>query len=337
MGLNFQTCTIINSVHDVDSSNAVKKVALFEGVETKVDGEMKKALKVKRDFLFVKDNIKAIRMRAGYPAMACKATIDFSELLDNILPEKGNNYCRLDMYVKYEGAEPFYGANPMHVQKGIPFWVEFTVKSSDSAAQIAKNIEKQIKKDHLFLIDKDIINVSVDGTMLVLEGATEYQRFDKINLHMFQISDEGSELVSELGGEGIREVVRGYNSFGTYSQIVKDLRLPTAANYQWTHIRQSETPIIDAVYDQYIIEYCAPASNEGTQFVGHRGNSWTTHVFWVIKNDEVQTAWKQALIDAGIEESEIEVICCAGEYQPSESAKPVEPETPADPEEGDEN
>nr|DAF44508.1 MAG TPA: hypothetical protein [Podoviridae sp. ct8Lf7] len=30
---------------------------------------------------------------------------------------------------------------------------------------------------------------------------------------------------------------RGENAFGTYSQIVKDLRLPTAANYQWTHIR----------------------------------------------------------------------------------------------------
>jgi hypothetical protein len=89
------------------------------------------------------------------------------------------------------------------------------------------------------------------------------------------------------------------------------LRLPTAANYQWTHIRQSETPIVGSIYDQYIIEYCAPATNEGTQFVGHRGLSHTTHVFWVRHDNELLTKWEEALIDAGLAEM-VQGICCGG-------------------------
>ena len=316
MGLNFQTCTIINSNVDLDSKGKV----LFEGVKTKVDGKEVDALKVKRDFLFVKDYVKSIRMRYGYEPMACRATIDFAELLSDLKPQSGNNYCRLDVYVKWEGQEPFYGANQMHIQKGIPFWVEFTVKSSDNASKIAENIAKQIKKDHLFLIDKDILEVSVDGSKLILEGVAEYQRLEEIKISKFQLTDENVDVVAELGDNGIIENERGFNGFGTYSQIIKDLRLPTAANYQWTHIRQSETPIVGGVYNQYIIEYCAPAVNEGTQFVGHRGNSWTTHVFWVKNDTDLLTKWEEALSKAGLAEM-VETICCPGKIE-----KPTKPE-----------
>ena len=80
------------------------------------------------------------------------------------------------------------------------------------------------------------------------------------------------------------------------------MRLPTAANYQWTHIRQAETPVVGGIYNQYIIEYCAPATNEGTQFVGHRGLSHTTHVFWVKNDTDLIAAWKEALDKAGLSE-----------------------------------
>ena len=292
MGLNFQTCTIVNSLKDADS----KGKDLFSIEPVLENGKETTALKIKRDFLFIKEYIQDIRSAEGYEPKACEATIDFSGLMDSLKAEE-NTYCRLDVYVKYEGAEPFYGANPLHIQKGIPFWIEFTVKPNDTAEKVAENIEKQIKKDHPFLIDKDIINVEREGSKLTLSGATEYQRFETINVSKFGLADNDAELVAELGEEGIELVERGLNGFGTYSHIVKDLRLPTAANYQWTHIRQAETPIIDAIYNQYIIEYCAPASNEGTQFVGHRGLSHTTHVFWV-KQDLV-SEWEAALAEVG--------------------------------------
>lgn len=292
MGLNFQTCTIVNSLKDADS----KGKDLFSIEPVLENGKETTALKIKRDFLFIKEYIQDIRSAEGYEPKACEATIDFSGLMGS-LKAKENTYCRLDVYVKYEGAEPFYGANPLHIQKGIPFWIEFTVRPNDTAEKVAENIEKQIKKDHPFLIDKDIINVEREGSKLTLSGATEYQRFETINVSKFGLADNDAELVAELGEEGIELVERGLNGFGTYSHIVKDLRLPTAANYQWTHIRQAETPIIDAIYNQYIIEYCAPASNEGTQFVGHRGLSHTTHVFWV-KQDLV-SEWEAALAEVG--------------------------------------
>lgn len=80
-GLNFQTQTIINSNLDPDSSKLNGKgtdnTYLFKSGKTNIDGVEVDALKIKRDFVFVKDCVKAIRKRAGYNAVMCKATIDF--------------------------------------------------------------------------------------------------------------------------------------------------------------------------------------------------------------------------------------------------------------------
>jgi hypothetical protein len=182
----------------------------------------------------------------------------------------------------------------------MPFWIEFTVKEADKAATIAKNVADMLKKNHVFLCDKDLINVSVNGAKLVLEGATEYQRFRKIEISTFDAYDDYAEKVAELdptktSATDIKLDERGKNSFGTYSQIIKDLRLPTAANYQWTHIRQVETPIVGAIYNQYIVEYEAPASNDGLHAVGQRMTSHTTHVFWVKNDSALISAWETAL------------------------------------------
>lgn len=77
------------------------------------------------------------------------------------------------------------------------------------------------------------------------------------------------------------------------------MRLPTAANYQWTHIRQVETPIVGAIYNQYIVEYEAPATNDGLHAVGQRMTSFTTHVFWVKNDSTLITAWEEALATIG--------------------------------------
>lgn len=306
-GLNFQTQTIINSNLDPDSG---KEVKLFEA-----KGE---TLYIKRDFQFHKKDVNkgtvvAIRKRDGYKASLCKATIDFSDatLLAALQAGGAKTYCRLDIYLGVEGAEPYIYSTPW-VQKGMPFWVEFTVKkaaeaaeATEAAAIIAKNVADLITKNHVFQCDKDLINVSVDGGKLVLEGATEYQRFRKIEISTLSDEIDNTEKVAELGDAAITLNERGKNSFGTYSQIIKDLRLPTAANYQWTHIRQVETPIVGAIYNQYIIEYEAPASNDGLHTVGQKMTSCTTHVFWVKNDGALITEWETALktigtvVDAG--------------------------------------
>lgn len=304
-GLNFQTQTIINSNLDPDSSKLNGKgtdnTYLFKSGKTNIDGVEVDALKIKRDFVFVKDCVKAIRKRAGYNAVMCKATIDFADsaLLVALKAGGAKTYCRLDIYLGVEGAEPYIYSTPW-VQKGMPFWIEFTVKKADEAATIAKNVADMLKKNHVFLCDKDLINVSVNGAKLVLEGATEYQRFRKIEISTFDAYDDYAEKVAELDpkDEDATDITldeRGKNSFGTYSQIIKDLRLPTAANYQWTHIRQVETPIVGAIYNQYIVEYEAPASNDGLHAVGQRMTSHTTHVFWVKNDSALISEWETAL------------------------------------------
>lgn len=308
-GLNFQTQTIINSNLDPDSSKLNGKgtdnTYLFKSSKTNIDGVEVDALKIKRDFVFVKDCVKAIRKRAGYNAVMCKATIDFADsALSTALKTGGaKTYCRLDIYLGVEGAEPYIYSTPW-VQKGMPFWIEFTVKEADEAATIAKNVADMLKKNHVFLCDKDLINVSVSGSKLILEGATEYQRFRKIEISTFDAYDDYADKVAELdptktAATDIKLDERGKNSFGTYSQIIKDLRLPTAANYQWTHIRQVETPIVGAIYNQYIVEYEAPATNDGLHAVGQRMTSHTVHVFWVKNDADLISAWETALGTVG--------------------------------------
>lgn len=308
-GLNFQTQTIINSNLDPDSSKLNGKgtdnTYLFKSSKTNIDGVEVDALKIKRDFVFVKDCVKAIRKRAGYNAVMCKATIDFADsaLLAALKAGGAKTYCRLDIYLGVEGAEPYIYSTPW-VQKGMPFWIEFTVKEADEAATIAKNVADMLKKNHVFLCDKDLINVSVSGSKLILEGATEYQRFRKIEISTFDAYDDYADKVAELdptktAATDIKLDERGKNSFGTYSQIIKDLRLPTAANYQWTHIRQMETPIVGAIYNQYIVEYEAPATNDGLHAVGQRMTSHTVHVFWVKNDSDLISAWETALGTVG--------------------------------------
>lgn len=305
-GLNFQTQTIINSNLDPDSGKGVK---LFSKGKNKDTDAAENVLYVKRDFQFHKNDEKgrviAIRKKEGYNATMCKATIAFNSLTSILVPDQGINYCRLDIYLGIEGAEPYIYSTPW-VQKGMPFWIEFTVKAGETGQNIAEKVAKMIKQNHIFLCDKDLINVSTSTDSLILEGATEYQRFKRIDISTFEVDDEYANKVASIGDAGITINERGKNSFGTYSQLIKDLRLPTAANYQWTHIRQVETPIVGAIYDQYIIEYCAPSTNGGMQAVGQKLESHTTHVFWVKHDDELISEWEDALSAIDPDESTLD-------------------------------
>lgn len=301
-GLNFQTQTIINSNLDPDSG---KGVVLFESKKEQVDGVEKDVLKIKRDFLFVKDNVDCIRRRKGYEAELCKATIDFTKLTSVVPTDHEVNYLRLDIYLGVEGAEPYIYSTPWY-HKGKPFWVEFLAKKDESAKALADRLEKTIKSNHMFQVDKDLIKVTNDGAgKITLTGATEYQRFRKIEINIFEADADYANLVTELNpnevvdSDAIALVTKGKNAFGTYSQIVKDLRLPTAANYQWLATRKVEIPIVGAVYNQYIIEYHAPANSHPLSVVGGRLDSHTTHVFWVKNDTELVTAWENALTTLG--------------------------------------
>ena len=59
-------------------------------------------------------------------------------------------------------------------------------------------IFRHIKSNHIFQVDKDLINVTNNAGKLTLEGATEYQRFRKIEINIFEADADYADLVTEL-------------------------------------------------------------------------------------------------------------------------------------------
>ena len=113
-------------------------------------------------------------MRHGYEAKLCKAEIDFTKLVDAIKPTTGVNYCRLDVYLGVQGSEPYIYSTPW-THKGKPFWCKFIVKSTDTAKTVADRLAKTIKSNHIFQVDKDLINLTNNNAgKLTLEGANEF-------------------------------------------------------------------------------------------------------------------------------------------------------------------
>ena len=272
---NWTTTTLINAMPNVNTDK--------EGV-----------LRIGKN-VFEKRWVESIRKAVATDVKICKATIDMTEVATKIAEAE---VARLYVYVGLEGSEESTYANDWY-RKGMPLSISFT---QNSPANMADAIAKTVKQFNVFTKGKKILDVTASGTNLVLEGTHEYQRIQKIAILIndkdSKIGEEKVVLEYELNrkaaptGITINEV--GANGFGTYSQLIKDLRLPTAANTTWTSVNKDEMPIVGAKYNQYIITYYAPsASNPSFTSVGNRSMSETTHVYWV-KEDQV-TAFETAL------------------------------------------
>jgi 2-hydroxy-3-keto-5-methylthiopentenyl-1-phosphate phosphatase len=83
--------------------------------------------------------------------------------------------------------------------------------------------------------------------------------------------------------------------------MIKDYRLPTAANTRWTKIIQDETPVVGAKYNQYTIVQCVNRGIMGGDAVGEVAKSKTTHVFFV--KQDLATAFEAELAKIGTVET----------------------------------
>jgi hypothetical protein len=73
----------------------------------------------------------------------------------------------------------------------------------------------------------------------------------------------------------------GAPSFGDYSYLLKNHRLPTLDNYRPFGLNQEELPIVGATYNQYTLYYIGNRDQMGQSVVGQNAVSETTHVIWV--------------------------------------------------------
>lgn len=264
--------------------------------------------------LFEKRWVESIRKAVGHEMKLCEVKLD----MDKVKEAVGTaTVARLYIYVGLEGSEESIYANDWY-RKGMPLSVSFAV---GEAADMAKAIVDTIKKFNVFTKVKKVLdvtaNVTEDTAHLTIKGTHEYQRLQKIAILVGDgelLGEEKTVLSWELSearyaagdaddavgasvyaaNTGVELVEAGVNGFGTYSQLLKDLRLPTGVHNHWLSVQKDEMPIVGAVYTQYIINYYAPSTaNPSFTAVGNRSMSETTHVFWVKK--ELISKWEEIL------------------------------------------
>ena len=247
--------------------------------------------------LFEKRWVETIRKAKGHGHELCEATVDLSKVTFG-----DAKVARLYIYVGLEGSEESIYANDWY-RKGMPLSVSFAV--SADADEMAKAIVDTVKTFNVFTKVKKVLDVTA-GTedtagVLTIKGTHEHQRLQKIAI---LVEDADSKLGEEKvvleyikgrkNATGITIVEEGVNGFGTYSQLIKDLRLPTAAHTGWLNVQKDEMPVVGAVYTQYIINYYAPSTaNPSFTALGNRSMSETTHVFWV--REDLVSDWEKML------------------------------------------
>lgn len=249
-------------------------------------------LNVKRHNKFKKENVVAVYKRVASDPEMAEVTLDLNSL------EAG--FYRIALYIRLSGNNNSYYANDF-VFKGKPLYIEFESKG-EAGSELCDKVIKIANKYISMVYENKLLDLSKNGTVLKIKGVDEYQRITKAQLEKFN-KDAGIETFR--GYLGAFEVVKdatvvkvGKEGFGTYSHLLKDLRLPTAANTRFTRILQDEAPIPGKKYDQYTIYYCVDRGILGGDAVGDIVKSRTTHVFYV--NQDVVSDFNSALTNAGI-------------------------------------
>lgn len=311
---NWTTTTILNSLKDITTGADLIKV--WTGAEA--SGDVKAGfsgvypvVKVKRDHLFETRYVTSAYKAVSADPVLCKISLDCDALITAIkalhTEATWKDHARLSLYIGLEGSEESIYANDMY-KKGKPFSVGFDVTSATVAADLAALIKKNAEKYGVVIYGKQVLKLTVNGTKLVIEGTHEHQRVRNAFVAVDTVVDE--EVVASYdedegttdGTQSADKIFtldkRGSNGFGTYTQLIKDLRLPTYANLQWNALHEDEKPVVGGHYNQYIISYCAPSmANPGLTMIGQHGNSVTTHVFWV--NKSISDAFEAAMKGTG--------------------------------------
>ena len=234
-------------------------------------------LKVLRVANFKKENVVAIYKNPAQEAKNGKVEFDLTELND---PTK--NY-RLFMYARLSGNNMSYFANDF-VFKGRPFVFEIPSSAVSGSGADATAVAKALNSVLNMYNDK-FLKVSANAGKLVIEG-NNYVLFKVAKAQVFNnASINGPESVASYTGSWV-DVADGtitecVNGFGTYMQLIKDIKLPTMENRRFTALHLDEMPVPGALYNQYIIHYCTKRGVLGTDAVGDLVKSATTHVFFV--------------------------------------------------------
>lgn len=266
---------VLNSLKDV--TTGLDKIVQGDGF-----------VEVRRVNKYLKDNVSAMWKRAASDPVIGKAEFTVTN--------PGAGIYRLKLYIRLSGSQNSYYSNDF-VFKGKPFVYEFKIPSgSTTAADVAKEIKRVVDKITAFYGDK-YIKVEVAGDKLTIHGVDEYQLFTEAKIQKLN-TGANNPLTNEVFEDVVEgTITKSVEGFGTYTHILKDLRLPTIEARKFEAINQEELPIPGAKYNQYILEYKVDRGLFGGAAVGQQVTSKTTHVFYVL--DSIATEFETAIKTLG--------------------------------------
>lgn len=291
---------LINS--NLDSSGKPRWTSQAE--DTMQDPVVKGSFNVKRVNKFIKDNVVSIYKRVGYNPVL--DTVTFT------IENDGVGLYRIALYIRYEGNRNSFFANDM-VFQGKPLWIEYEIKdNSESANDIAARI---VKNAGLYkqMWDNKVFAISAAGNIVTIAAMDEYERFLRADIEKFMTNDntcacsdvcscsyrvtKSAKPADDPEYDAENTITHGKVGFGTYSNLIYDLRLPTMEARRFAGINQEELPIPGALYNQYTLTYCKRRGILGSDVVGSPSKSLTTHVFYV--NQAISDEFETALANVG--------------------------------------
>lgn len=247
--------------------------------------------KVRRVAEFVKENIVAVSKAEYKAAKAGSATIDIKKALNGATD---SDLFRIKLYVRLSGSNNSYYANDF-VFKGKPFVYEIKGNASaESAYKLINSINT--------LYDDKFLKVTYSGDSITFTG-DNYTMFtdvavEKYGAENYSLSGGSWDAVNDLENpEDVISVVSCVNGFGTFEQVLKDLRLPTLDNTNWTSANMEEMPVPGAEYNQYTVVYRKEVGVQGAAHIGDVVVAETVHSFYVNKNLTDVIALFDALVE----------------------------------------
>ena len=297
--LNYTTTTIVNDGANVFADASKKLFRVKFGPELFNDGTIHKACLVKK--------------QAYVAPVKAKATVT--------LPSASGIY-RIAMYIRLRNNNNPYFSNDW-VFKGKPLYVEFN--GGDTAAQIVSRAKKYMLAQYGY----NLVDFSTEEEKLVITAHDQWEMFmDQDNNKGVRVEklvtvDTSGKVVTGDSSLPTHEafvpdttavvvVDNGTEAFGDFVHIVKDLRLPTAANRRWQGIAEGDVmgdepnddkPLPTGKYTQYTIQYTSERGVQQQSALGGLGVSRTVHVFYV--ESGAVSAFEAALTTSTIGTTEV--------------------------------
>lgn len=234
---------------------------------------------VKRVGRFNKDSVKYISKREGYKGIISTATFTPPTAPSEAGAE---DFYRIELFMRLSGSQASTMATAATVYKSKPIHIEFKVAHGDDASTIADNMVKAVRffQQNLYPYIKASKN---ESNKVVISGTDEYEVFNKAELQKLVSATVSVYPDDQNQYKKVSEAViaNGKEGFGTYTYIMKNLRLPTLEALRFGSPTQDEMPVIGMLYNQYTLEYCKDRGIMGSDAVGDTVTSITHHVFFV--------------------------------------------------------